>query len=161
MLCHAMPTRFKVEEVEEMLQVVEISLQCTLFQRWDGIRITYPNAKLSTEPILNVSRSANRWEGFKVKAVVNVLVPVKREIESSSLAILRISVTTHLSLVPRFSIGSWHLQFLFRACQFHYPAALSPKLERTILFCGLLCSQTIRLLQLSLVKARALAQVQH
>lgn len=48
------------------MQVVEISLQCTLFQRWDGIRITYPNAKLSTEPILNVSRSANRWEGFKV-----------------------------------------------------------------------------------------------
>lgn len=48
------------------LQVVEISLQCTLLQRWDGIRIYYPNTKLSTEPILNVSRSANRWEGFKV-----------------------------------------------------------------------------------------------
>lgn len=47
-------------------QVVEISLQCTLFQRWDGIRIYYPNARMSTEPILNVSRSANRWEGFKV-----------------------------------------------------------------------------------------------
>lgn len=46
--------------------MVEISLQCTLFQRWDGIRIYYPNARLSTEPILNVSRSANRWEGFKV-----------------------------------------------------------------------------------------------
>lgn len=48
------------------LQVVEISLQCTLFQRWDGIRIYYPNAKLSSEAILNVTRSANRWEGFKV-----------------------------------------------------------------------------------------------
>lgn len=48
------------------MQVVEISLQCTLFQRWDGIRIYYPNAKLSMEAILNITRSANRWEGFKV-----------------------------------------------------------------------------------------------
>lgn len=44
------------------LQVVKISLQCTLLQRWEGNRIPYPNTKCSTEPIMNVSRSANRWE---------------------------------------------------------------------------------------------------
>lgn len=61
-----MPLCSCVTLLRGVAQVMEISLQCTLFQRWDGIRIYYPNARLSGEPILNVSRSANRWEGFKV-----------------------------------------------------------------------------------------------
>ena len=49
-----------------MLQVEEMALQNLTLRRSDGVRIFYPITKLCKEPILNISRSANRWEGFKV-----------------------------------------------------------------------------------------------
>jgi small-conductance mechanosensitive channel len=48
------------------MQVEEIHLQNTTLKRYDGIRIYYPNSKLLNEPIYNISRSANRWDAFKV-----------------------------------------------------------------------------------------------
>ncbi len=30
-------------------------------------QIWYPNAKLQLEPVMNVARSNNRWEGFKAR----------------------------------------------------------------------------------------------
>lgn len=47
-------------------KVEEIALLNTIFVRWDGIKIWYPNVKLSSEAVMNVARSNNRWEGFKV-----------------------------------------------------------------------------------------------
>ena len=47
-------------------QVEEMALQNLTLRRSDGVRIYYPIAKLCTEPIFNVTRSALRWEGFKV-----------------------------------------------------------------------------------------------
>ena len=44
----------------------EIRLLSTILVRWDGIKIYYPNFKLSNEAVMNVTRSANRWESFKV-----------------------------------------------------------------------------------------------
>lgn len=42
------------------------SLLHTRLQRWDGVRLWYPNARLAADPVANVSRSAPRWEGLKV-----------------------------------------------------------------------------------------------
>lgn len=50
------------------LQVEEMALQNLTLRRSDGVRIFYPITKLCKEPIFNISRSANRWEGFKVAA---------------------------------------------------------------------------------------------
>ena len=52
-----------------MLQVEEMALQNLTLRRSDGVRIFYPITKLCKEPILNISRSANRWEGFKVTTI--------------------------------------------------------------------------------------------
>ena len=43
-----------------------MALQNLTLRRSDGVRIFYPITKLCKEPIFNISRSANRWEGFKV-----------------------------------------------------------------------------------------------
>ena len=50
------------------MQVEEVALQNVLLRRQDGVRIFFPITKLLVEPVLNVSRSNNRWEGFKVRA---------------------------------------------------------------------------------------------
>ena len=34
--------------------------------RRDGLKLWLPNAKLAENPLTNVSRSGDRWEGFKV-----------------------------------------------------------------------------------------------
>lgn len=47
-------------------QVEEIALNMTILKRWDGGRIWYPNSMINTVPILNVTRSENKWEFFKV-----------------------------------------------------------------------------------------------
>lgn len=47
-------------------QVEEIALNMTVLKRWDGGRIWYPNSMINTVPILNVTRSENKWEFFKV-----------------------------------------------------------------------------------------------
>ena len=44
----------------------EIALLKTVLVRWDGSRIYYPNTKLNTELLLNLSRSANKSESLKV-----------------------------------------------------------------------------------------------
>ena len=46
-----------------------MALQNITLRRSDGVRIFYPIVKMCTEPIYNVSRSANRWEGFKARAL--------------------------------------------------------------------------------------------
>ncbi|EIE26550.1 hypothetical protein COCSUDRAFT_39616 [Coccomyxa subellipsoidea C-169] len=54
-------------------QVEEVALQNIVLRRADGVRIFFPITKLSVEPVLNVSRSNNRWEGFKV--LVDISTP--------------------------------------------------------------------------------------
>eukprot|EP00884_Botryococcus_braunii_P005990 jgi/Botrbrau1/15392/Bobra.43_2s0020.1 len=53
-------------------QVEEIHLQNTTFKRYDGVKIYYPTSKLVTEPIFNISRSANRWDSFKVLVDISI-----------------------------------------------------------------------------------------
>jgi small-conductance mechanosensitive channel len=48
-------------------QVEEMALQNITLRRSDGVRIFYPIVKMCGEPIYNVTRSANRWEGFKAR----------------------------------------------------------------------------------------------
>ena len=38
----------------------------TVLKRWDGSRIWYPNSLVNVVPILNLTRSENKWEFFKV-----------------------------------------------------------------------------------------------
>ena len=39
----------------------------TVLKRWDGCRIWYPNSLINVYPILNLTRSENKWEFFKVR----------------------------------------------------------------------------------------------
>lgn len=39
----------------------------TVLKRWDGSRIWYPNSMINVVPILNITRSENKWEFFKVR----------------------------------------------------------------------------------------------
>ncbi|KAL3160440.1 hypothetical protein ABBQ32_010760 [Trebouxia sp. C0010 RCD-2024] len=50
----------------DLHKVEEIALNMTVLKRWDGGRIWYPNSMINTVPILNVTRSENKWEFFKV-----------------------------------------------------------------------------------------------
>ena len=59
------------------MQVEEVALQNIVLRRADGVRIFFPITKLSVEPVLNVSRSNNRWEGFKVCAAPSKAVPLQ------------------------------------------------------------------------------------
>lgn len=47
----------------------EIALNMTVLKRWDGCRIWYPNSLINVVPILNITRSENKWEFFKVWVV--------------------------------------------------------------------------------------------
>ena len=49
-----------------MQQVEEITLLNTVLIKWDGHRIICPNAKLSTDLLINVTRSQQKGETFKV-----------------------------------------------------------------------------------------------
>ena len=54
-------------------QVEEMALQNITLRRSDGLRIFYPIVKLCTEPVFNVTRSNNRWEGFKARVLHRAL----------------------------------------------------------------------------------------
>ncbi len=51
------------------VQVEEIALNMTVLKRWDGCRIWYPNSMINVVPILNITRSENKWEFFKVDSI--------------------------------------------------------------------------------------------
>lgn len=53
-------------------QVEEISLMFTVLCRVDNAIIWYPNAKLYSEPMINLSKSKNKWEKLLVRATVFV-----------------------------------------------------------------------------------------
>jgi len=57
-------------------QVAAIGLLHTQLQRWDGVRVWWPNARLAAEPVANVSRSAKRWEGMRLAVDAIPVVPV-------------------------------------------------------------------------------------
>lgn len=47
---------------------MSLLLQNTILRRWDGTRIWFPNLKLQTTPLLNLSRSDSKVEIFKVSS---------------------------------------------------------------------------------------------
>lgn len=53
-------------------QVEEIALQYTQVVRYDGVKIWYPNYVLCAGAVMNITRSAKRWESFKVSKAVCV-----------------------------------------------------------------------------------------
>ena len=48
------------------LQVEEMALNNIVLQQANGIKVFYPITRMFTEPLYNVTRSSNRWEGFRV-----------------------------------------------------------------------------------------------
>lgn len=46
--------------------VEEIMLLNTKVKRWDGAIIYFPNIVLDSNPLVNLSRSSNKWESFKL-----------------------------------------------------------------------------------------------
>lgn len=54
------------------MQVEELALQNVMLRRADGLRLFYPLSKLCLEPVMNVSRSSNKWEGYKVLSQLRI-----------------------------------------------------------------------------------------
>ncbi len=58
----------------EWSMVEEIALQYTMVQRYDGVRIWWPNHVLCNGAVMNISRSGFRWESYKVGRPVGPVV---------------------------------------------------------------------------------------
>ena len=43
-----------------------MALNNIVLKQANGIRVFYPITRMFTEPLYNVTRSSNRWEGFRV-----------------------------------------------------------------------------------------------
>ena len=44
----------------------EIALVTCVLRRWDGARLWWPNNLLDSNPLINLSRSNNKWEDCEV-----------------------------------------------------------------------------------------------
>ena len=53
------------------------------------MRLWYPNARLAADPVANVSRSAPRWEGFRVAVDVSTKPAAVDAVEAAVAAHLR------------------------------------------------------------------------
>lgn len=53
----------------------EIALLNTVLVRWDGARLYCPNARLSADHLVNLSRSSKKGEALKVRSPLRWLVP--------------------------------------------------------------------------------------
>ena len=51
----------------QLVWVEEIALVNCVVRRWDGARIWWPNVLLDTYPLINLSRSNNKWESVEVR----------------------------------------------------------------------------------------------
>ena len=93
-------------------QVAAIGLLHTQLQRWDGVRVWWPNARLAAEPVANVSRSAKRWEGLRLAVDA---IPIgdcwrRRGSSSSSPARAAIADAAAVAVRPRPRRGARALQ---------------------------------------------------
>ena len=49
-----------------------MALNNIILQQANGIKVFYPITRMFTEPLYNVTRSSNRWEGFRVSRLCSV-----------------------------------------------------------------------------------------
>ena len=57
----------------QLVWVEEIALVNCVVRRWDGARIWWPNVLLDAYPLINLSRSNNKWESVEVSGVCLVI----------------------------------------------------------------------------------------
>lgn len=53
-----------------LVQVEEMALNNVVLQQSNGIKVFYPITRMFSEPVYNVSRSSNRWEGYRVRIIL-------------------------------------------------------------------------------------------
>ena len=63
-------------------QVEEIALLNTTLIKWDGSRVLYPNYKMNTDMIINITRSNNKGEVFSVNVDLCTSLEVFAQIEA-------------------------------------------------------------------------------
>ncbi|KAI3428453.1 hypothetical protein D9Q98_007280 [Chlorella vulgaris] len=73
-------------------KVEEITLLNTVLSRWDGGRIYFPNSRLNTEQLLNLSRSSNKGETLKLSLDLSTSLEI--------VEMLRASVEDHVKGNP-------------------------------------------------------------
>lgn len=64
-----------------VVQVEEIALLNTTLIKWDGSRVLYPNYKMNTDMITNITRSYNKGEIFAVLVDMGTPLSVYEEVE--------------------------------------------------------------------------------
>ncbi len=78
MMSHVVMTR----HTACMVQVEEIALLNTTLIKWDGSRVLYPNYKMNTDMITNITRSNNKGEVFSVNVDFSTSLEVFAQIEA-------------------------------------------------------------------------------
>ena len=63
-------------------QVEEIALLNTTLIKWDGSRVLYPNYKMNTDMITNITRSNNKGEVFSVNVDFSTSLEMFAQIEA-------------------------------------------------------------------------------
>lgn len=75
-----------------LFQVEEITLNATIVRRSDGGRMWYSNTKLATSNVINLSRSDNKYESFKVSTMLcNEHSKTKRTNNHKQNSVVRVS----------------------------------------------------------------------
>eukprot|EP00891_Asterochloris_glomerata_P001949 jgi/Astpho2/1949/gw1.00038.393.1_t len=70
----------------EWSMVEEIALQYTMVQRYDGVRIWWPNHVLCNGAVMNISRSGFRWESYKLLVDISTPAEVLTAVEEAASA---------------------------------------------------------------------------
>jgi len=127
-----------------MVQVEEIALLNTTLIKWDGSRVLYPNYKMNTDMITNITRSNNKGEVFSVNVDFSTSLEVFAQIEAlikvhseASPDINAIAVSPGNGGNPlKFTMNIWW-EYTFNS---KFPGCVSVMIAYTL--CRMLCLRT-------------------
>jgi small-conductance mechanosensitive channel len=81
---------------EEILTVLHINIQNTVFKRWNGLLVTMPNHVLAVGPLTNLSRGGEQWERVEFSILAPDHSRLSVDEETEKLADLRRQIEAFL-----------------------------------------------------------------
>lgn len=100
---------------EDILTVVHVNIQNTVFRKWNGVYVTTPNHLLATDAITNLSRATEQWERVEFAIIGPDQKKLSVEEETAKLAELRRAIESFLGDYPRDYYQSFELRALIAA----------------------------------------------